>query len=197
MRPERIRFLAWAGAIGVVLALPMGPAAAEPAEADRAAQSRQIIKGFATRLRAELVAAMKAGGPASAIPICHTAAPAIADEKAVETGWSVRRTAFKLRNPANAPDAWERAVLEDFQRQADRGADLARLEHYETVAHEGKRAFRYMKAIPVQEPCLTCHGGAVSAELKERIAKFYPQDQATGFALGDLRGAFSIVQPIK
>ena len=77
------------------------------------------------------------------------------------------------------------------------GADPATLEHYEVVADEtGSRAFRYMKAIPAQGPCLTCHGTNIPAEVTAALEGAYPQDQATGFAEGDIRGAFTIIQPI-
>ena len=168
--------------------------AADPSDAERAAELRKVTKGFAKRLKGELMAAIKAGGPAAAIPVCHTAAPAIADEMTSKPLLSVGRTAIKLRNPSNAPDDWERRVLNIFQNKADQGVDLKSLKHFETSSLDGARVFRYMKAIPVGKPCLTCHGVNVSAELKEKIQEIYPEDKATGFGLGQLRGAFTIVQ---
>jgi hypothetical protein len=46
--------------------------------------------------------------------------------------------------------------------------------------------------IPTQPLCLTCHGdpATFSPELKEALAVHYPNDQATGFKAGDLRGVF-------
>lgn len=42
--------------------------------------------------------------------------------------------------------------------------------------------------------CLTCHGatGTQSAELRTALQREYPHDAATGYALGELRGAFSL-----
>jgi len=174
-----------------------GAGNAEPTEAERAADSRQLILSFAKRLKAELVGAIKSGGPESAIPVCHTAAPAITKQKAAVKGWSLGRTALKLRNPTNAPDPWERSVLVKFQEKLGQGSDVSALEHYETTTQNGKRVFRYMKAIPTQKPCLTCHGPNVSESLRKRIKQFYPDDQAVGFSLGDLRGAFTIIQPLE
>ena len=55
--------------------------------------------------------------------------------------------------------------------------------------------FRYMKAIPMGAvPCLTCHGAPEPA-LNAEILRLYPQDRATGFAPGDLRGAFTVSMP--
>ena len=168
----------------------------EPTDAERAAQSRALAKDYAKRLQSALIRAIEAGGPETAIALCHTAAPAIAKKKSGASGWSLGRTALKLRNPKNAPDAWERDVLLKFQDQIEQGADIAALEHYETTTKDGKDVFRYMKAIPTKGPCLTCHGPNVSASVKEKIAELYPEDQATGFSLGELRGAFTIEQPL-
>jgi hypothetical protein len=62
---------------------------------------------------------------------------------------------------------------------------------------EGK-VFRYMKALPIQEACLNCHGdpAAVSADLKAKLAKLYPGDQATGYKLGAIRGALTVKRPL-
>ena len=49
-----------------------------------------------------------------------------------------------------------------------------------------------MKAIPAGAVCLTCHGNDIDPELKAQIDAFYPEDRATGFKLGALRGAFTI-----
>jgi hypothetical protein len=45
--------------------------------------------------------------------------------------------------------------------------------------------------------CLMCHGGPddVLDAVKPELAKRYPQDQATGFQQGDLRGWFWVEVP--
>mgnify|MGYP003340573505 CR=1 FL=1 len=49
-----------------------------------------------------------------------------------------------------------------------------------------------MKAIPTAEICTTCHGVSLKPEVSARLQQLYPADQATGFAVGDLRGAFTL-----
>ena len=68
------------------------------------------------------------------------------------------------------------------------------MEHYEVVTVEGKDVFRYMKAIPVVEPCLTCHGDAEEMDpaVIEAIREMYPEDAATGYDVGDLRGLIRV-----
>jgi hypothetical protein len=56
-----------------------------------------------------------------------------------------------------------------------------------------------MKALPVKQPCLSCHGEKdnIAEPVQAKIKSLYPLDAATDFKLGDLRGAISIKQPMK
>jgi Protein of unknown function (DUF3365) len=163
---------------------------------DRAAASRAAIKEFATSLQGELGAAIKAGGPVNAIEVCSTKAPAIAADISKKQGWKVARTSLKLRNPKNAPDAWEAKVLKEFEARKAKGEDPAQMEYSEIIV--GKHEFRYMKAIaiPANAPCLTCHGDTIDPAVGTKLKTLYPQDQATGYKQGDVRGAFTITQPM-
>jgi len=166
-------------------------------EEARASAGREVVKEFATELRGELQAAMKAGGPPAAIAVCREAAPAIAAGLSEREGWRVARTSQRVRNPANAPDAYEAEVLARFIAAREAGESPAGLEAFGVVEMpDGTRAFRYMKAIPTDGPCLACHGSTLAPEVADALAEVYPQDRATGFAEGDIRGAFTIVQPL-
>jgi hypothetical protein len=113
-------------------------------------------------------------------------------------GGRVARTGLKTRNPGNAPDAWETKVLKEFEARRARGEDPAQIEHAEIVTANGQRQFRYMKAIAIgpNQPCLKCHGESIDPAVSTRIKELYPADTATGFKQGDLRGAFTISQPM-
>ena len=88
-------------------------------------------------------------------------------------------------------DAVDTGVILD---RAAAGENLKTMERVEVVESNGRQSYRYMKAIPVGEICLTCHGSDIAPELKAKIESVYPDDQATGFALGELRGAFTITK---
>lgn len=185
----------------VVLIAVMAVAACNRApdvdEEARAAASRAVVQEFATDLRGQLQAAMAAGGPSAAIGVCKEVAPAIAASLSEREGWQVARTSHRLRNPANAPDAHEAAVLERFLTARAEGIGAETLEEFGIVdMADGTRSFRYMKAIPAEGPCLACHGAAIAPEVAAAIAEAYPQDRATGFVEGDVRGAFTIIQPL-
>lgn len=185
----------------VVLALATGLGIAGAAQAQddadkRTQGSRNVVKTFGGRLLTALQDALKSSGPEAAIAVCNREAPKIAAEEGARTGGKVGRTALKVRNPNNAPDAFERRVLESFAARAAKGEPLANMEHAETETENGKPVFRYMKAIPTGDVCITCHGADIAPGLAAKITSLYPQDQATGFQVGQLRGAFTIRQPM-
>ena len=171
-------------------------AAAQQPDPAQVAKARAAVKEMGASLKSQLMSAIAAGGPEHALGVCKTIAPAIASQVGAANGLNVGRTALRVRNPANAPDVWERAVLEDFLAKVKAGADPGKLERAEVVTDaSGARTFRYMKAIPMgTKPCLTCHG-APEPGLKAAIKSLYPDDQATGFKPGELRGAFTVSGP--
>lgn len=163
---------------------------------DPAAEARALSARLQQRLQAELSAAMKEGGPLKAIEVCRSKAPVLAADLSKESGWKVGRTALRIRNPANAPDAWEKKALEEFDARLARGEDPGTVEKFEVLDVAGMKTFRYMKAIRTAEPCLGCHGPALKPELAAKVKELYPDDRATGFAAGELRGAFTISHPM-
>ncbi|MGV8844590.1 MAG: Tll0287-like domain-containing protein [Pseudomonas sp.] len=150
-------------------------------------QAQALIAPFAEQLMHTVKQAMAEGGPEQAILACQVQAPAIAEQHS-QSPWRVGRTALKVRNPDNQPDAWERQVLEQFATAANQGQPIASLKHGEIVDGE----YRYMQAIGTAEPCLACHGTNIEAKTAAIIDQQYPMDQARGFTLGELRGAFTL-----
>lgn len=178
--------------------VPPAPPPAPPVE-DLAATARTAIQEFSQSLQSTLAAALAEGGPLVAIDVCKVSAPAIAEAASAAHGLTLARTALRVRNPDNAPDPFERAVLERFADAAQAGAAVAALEHAVVVDDgPGGREFRFMKAIPMlEQPCGACHGARMAPEVLERLAQAYPDDAATGFLPGDLRGAFSVRMPLR
>jgi hypothetical protein len=158
--------------------------------------SRAMVREFMQTLKQELQKGMQQGGPVNAVSVCNLTAPGIARTYSARKGWEVGRTSLRTRNPNNAPDTWERAALESFDERQRAGEDPAKLEFHEIVTTNGKRELRYMKAIPTGGLCLACHGEQLDLQVKTRIETLYPHDQALGYKVGDIRGAFTITQPL-
>ena len=158
-------------------------------------QSRQLALQLGGQLKGELTKAIADGGPIAAINVCYLRAPEIAAQLSQASGARVGRTALRVRNPSNAPDELERTVLEQFAADLGSGPVDRPLEAVFEIRRGDAVERRYMRAIPTDALCLTCHGKTIAPELAAAIARDYPRDQATGFELGQLRGAFSVVWP--
>lgn len=171
--------------------------AAAPAVAQEFAllqEARAVAGSIPPRLLTVLQQEIEKGGVDGAIGVCREKAPQMAKEASAQTGWQIRRVSLNNRNPKAVPDAWETAVLQEFDRRAAAGEDPRQLERGEMVSEGGVYGYRYMKALPTQQLCLSCHGapGDIAPAVKARLAELYPADKATGYGLNEIRGAMTI-----
>lgn len=161
--------------------------------------ARAAAGSFVQKLGGALKEEMQKGGPDHAIMVCRDLAPQIAGELSRANGWRVTRVGTRVRNPMlGLADDWESKVLADFMARAAEGEKYPDMAFGEVVEIGGAKHYRFMKAIPVQEACLKCHGSAeqIPDSVKAKLASAYPHDRATGYQVGDLRGAVSIIQPL-
>jgi Protein of unknown function (DUF3365) len=199
------RVLVGAGLVLCALAVPTmsqstggSEALALPDLQTRLQASRDAVRNYSDLLKSRLSEAIKTGGVKGAVGSCKPLAPELTTTVGDQSNLEIARTALRLRNPDNAPDAWELVNLELFLKQLAAGGDHKTLEMFDVVTtKEGQRLFRYMKPIMTGELCLGCHGPAMPQDIKLEIARNYPEDKATGFSLGEMRGAFSIVQEVE
>ncbi|MFN3515857.1 MAG: DUF3365 domain-containing protein [Novosphingobium sp.] len=157
-------------------------------------QSVPVADAFQAELKQALGGALKQGGPLLAIGVCQEAAPAIAQAQSAASGAEVRRIAERTRNPAAAiPAELAGAYAELAANPVVQGKPAEQIVRTGT----GNAArIHYLRAIPMQaEPCAACHGTAVKPEVKAAIVRSYPQDRATGFSPGEMRGALLVSWP--
>jgi len=133
---------------------------------------------------------MKKGGPADALNFCAMNAAKLTDEVAKKLGKNVdvKRISLKPRNPANEAEKDERKVLEALQMLQEAGVRLPR--HLIQKTATGYKFYKPLKI--TKKVCLKCHGTNIDPKLEKTIAKFYPTDKATGYKMGDLRGAIVV-----
>ncbi len=136
------------------------------------------------RLSSELMAAMSQGGPSAAIEVCNQKASLIAAEVGREHHVAIGRTSFRLRNPGNQAPQWAGKFVE--QRVTE--PQFVQLDNQVTAA---------LLPIHVKAQCLICHGptNQIADDVKQQLAQQYPDDRATGFREGDLRGWFWVEVP--
>lgn len=151
-------------------------------------QARAKAMDLGGTLKNALQSAIKAGGIENGITICHDVAGSLAAQISDEN-WEVGRTSLKVRNLGNKPEPWATTTLHDFARQLSQDPSQIPEETYQDP-QSGK--FTYMRAIVIQPLCTACHGDNISENVTKRIQALYPGDQATGFKVGELRGAFIV-----
>lgn len=155
------------------------------------ARARAATDALFARLLQRLNQEYQAGGAEQGVQVCSQVAQSLTREIAAEHGVSMRRVSLKNRNPRNAPDAWERQVLQRWERDYKSGKPMQEVGEWRT--ENGQRVFRYMRPIMLAKPlCLECHGTQIKPEVRRLIRERYPNDKATGYKQGDLRGAFSV-----
>lgn len=123
-------------------------------------------------------------GFADSVEFCRGAAPDIAKKVGEEYGVSIGRTSHKLRNPTNEAPGWAVATV---AAKADGRRFFA--------GPNGK--FGVLAPIKTAELCVNCHGATetIAEGVPAALAEKYPQDQATGFAVDELRGWFWVEVP--
>jgi hypothetical protein len=163
-------------------------------------EMRAAAKALVTQLGGKLKAEMAANGPEAAIGVCKKMAPQIAADLSGQIGWKAGRVGTRVRNPeSGTPDAWNTKALSAFSERMKLGEKPDAMELAEVVsAPSGQAYLRYAKAIVIQPVCLTCHGSSndIPTDVKARLQAEYPMDKATGYSVGELRGAVVVMRPL-
>ena len=162
---------------------------------DPAVEGPKIIAEAFAKLSGALGEAIAKDGPVGALNLFSEKAPQIAKEVATAHGVTLRRATHKPRNPKNAADEVEKSAMETFMAAlAEKEAPTPQV----ITNADGGRTF--IAPIVLGNPlCLQCHGTPgkdIAPETLAAIQKLYPDDKATGFRLGDLRGLWRITFPV-
>ena len=155
-------------------------------------EARQVSTELTEKVHGLLLQEIERGGFVNAVRVCSESAQKITQQFYKDTGHYARRVSLRYRNPKNIPDDYERQKLEEFDflnREKRLGNEY--VEVVKEGDHEYLRCMRPLVAIPL---CLVCHGPKenIPSEIKAILVEKYPDDQATGFLAGDVRGAISV-----
>jgi len=190
----RYRYLPLLGAFAAAVAVAAGDERQQLLDEAREA-SRQLLQQVGGELRREY----ELSGTVRSVVVCKYLAPEVSSSISRKYGAQVKRVSLRVRNPLlGTPDPWEQVVLSEFDRRLAAGEKADQIDFAEVVTEPLGSYFRYMKAIPVGELCLNCHGAkdAMTPATLAQFAAEYPHDQATGYKLGDIRGAVSFKKPL-
>lgn len=161
-------------------------------------RGKAVVAETFSLLSSNLQSAIQQGGISNALPFCSLAASPLTAGMAGKHGVTIRRVTHKARNPAGQADATELAILQQFE--AALPAATATNPPPPIVTNFTANTATFFTPIVLNhELCLKCHGEPGKNIATENIAviqRLYPQDRATGFKLGDLRGAWRIDFPL-
>ncbi|MCL6259176.1 DUF3365 domain-containing protein [Aquiflexum sp. TKW24L] len=156
---------------------------------------------ISTEAQQQLISALQKAieekGVPGAIQFCNVEALPILQEVSAKYGVTVRRVSNRFRNPQDKPTEDEIGILEAYEYNAENELPL----DPSIQKFENGEVYLYSKAIKIPNAmCLSCHGQPgtdISAETQKALSELYPQDNATGHKIGDLRGMWSIRIPKK
>lgn len=156
-------------------------------------EGQQITQAAFQTLGSNLKQALQEGGVEHALQFCSVEAIPLTDSLSMQYGIELRRASHRPRNPDNRADSLELVSIQQYLQQIRDGSELKPLVYKDPAGISFHAPIR----IP-GELCLNCHGNPgteITEESMAIIQQNYPADQATGFALGDLRGIWSIHFP--
>jgi rubrerythrin len=155
-----------------------------PTQQKQLQKAEQAKKDMFGKLLSTLSTTLAEQGTIAAIDVCSEVAPKVANSIAADYGLKIGRTSWKLRNPSNRPPVWAALLVDEKVAQqrlmADRNGRLG-----------------VLSPIRINAACIQCHGpkDQIDPQVRQQLDHFYPEDQATGFNDGDLRGWFWVEVP--
>ena len=167
----------------------------EPPPAASIRSARQAALTFDQRMMREIIARLQRDEDAVAVWLAYADhVPDWGREISNDVEVEFSRTALGVRNPANAPDDWERQQMEQMSFMLDTGIDAETLDVAEVRQEGEEKVFRWMRPILMTEECLVCHGENIEHRVKLLLGQEYPLDEGTGYSANQFGGAYSVRQ---
>ena len=153
-------------------------------------KGKEIVLASANHLGGQLVEVMNEGGVVQAVPFCNMMAIHLTNEMSEKYNATIKRTSSKLRNMNNKPNGDEAKILLFYKNLLDTNKQPIPIVELDKSGNP-----HFYSPILLQQKCLACHGDIgvnVTHKTDSIIKSYYPDDLATGFEEGDLRGIWSI-----
>jgi len=116
----------------------------------------------------------------------------VAKEVTEKSGFYIKQTSLKYRNPLNKPNENEKRILKLIEQK--------KLQEYWEIGknEKGEEVIRYAKPLYIKKVCLKCHG-VPHKDVPEKLYKALVKDYgnvAFNYKLGDIRGIVSVEVPM-
>ena len=150
-------------------------------------RSKSLALEYSSTLKNNLKAAIVSDGVEGAIEFCSLHAVPITDSISKINTVEFKRVSHKNRNPHNKANATELQLIDDYITNYSKAPRLFK---------KGSENFFYAPIYMDSPLCLNCHGNVdqhITSPVQEKLNTLYPNDQATGFKHGEIRGLLKII----
>jgi hypothetical protein len=164
---------------------------AEPLTSEQMIQKGSEVSALLVqKLGGELTTQMQKGGPIAALHFCSQNALTLTDQIAKDSQTSIKRVSTRNRNPVNAATDEENILIKQWETMIQKKESLP---EYALKKLPNGQSVYYKPIVINKEACLKCHGTIeTDSPLGKAIKEAYPEDTATGYKMGDLRGMIEV-----
>ena len=141
------------------------------------------------QLGKNLMKAIQDKGTVGAVEFCNIEAMKLTDSMSVMHNAIIKRVSDKPRNPKNMANAKELGHIAAFKELVKAESDI------DPIVEEINGEVNFYYPITTNTTCLQCHGTPneqITAMTFNALNKLYPEDKATGYDVGQVRGIWSI-----
>jgi cytochrome c553 len=136
-----------------------------------------------------LMKALNKGGAAYAVDFCTTRAIPLTDSMSTAQEVKIRRVSDRPRNPMNSADSSQVAYMDKIRTAMTAG------EPMEPWVIEQNDVLISHHPIMTNDMCMQCHGEPdeqIAPEVMQKLAGYYPDDEAKGYQPNELRGLWVV-----
>jgi hypothetical protein len=141
------------------------------------------------QLGKNLLNSIQEEGTVGAVGFCNVKAMELTDSMSVMHNAIIKRVSDKPRNMANLANKKELVHIEAFKKMVSSGTEI------QPIVEDTDGEINFYYPITTNTMCLQCHGTPneqVTPETLSMLKKLYPDDKATGYDVGQVRGIWSI-----
>lgn len=141
------------------------------------------------QLGKNLMGTIQKKGTVEAVKFCNERAYPLTDSMARVHNAKIKRVSDKPRNQDNRANVKELAHILTFKKQVQDNKEINPI-----VEFQGDEVNFYYPII-TNSMCLQCHGkqnGDIQPQTLQTLSKLYPEDEATGYDVNQVRGIWSI-----
>ena len=154
-------------------------------------KGQEIVQQSFKTLSGQLAGALQKGGVQEAVRYCNIKANPIMDSLSQAYRVKISRVTLHPRRPEDMANENESKILADYLNTLGSGETA---EPFIQATSRDDVTF-YAPILIISPLCLKCHGKVgteISTEDYSVIKSLYPEDQATGYEMNDLRGLWVI-----